>query len=294
MDDPKNTFGGVINPSGIKQPIQLLAIVLGIIVVSLITATVFLSSIQIWLSWFSLISAVCITLIVIYKFLSILKESPWVFHSPRDYGPGEYFGIIKKIVDFEEDISLHSAEATEKSKEIIVKAIPETASETKNIDEIVDKIRNEYVATYSDISSENERRNYLDLGVQFEDFVYDCLVDLNIPVKISPLIEAIRPEMRLMRPDFVVTKKDGKRIPVEVKFYRKRVIANELPSKLVNVMKRYMETMKTDESIIVFSSEVTPTALKLFEELSGKNKIHIVVGMTKERLQSQFANILTK
>ena len=294
MDDLKNMLGGAINPSGIKQPIQLLAIVLGIIVVSLITATVYLSPIQIWLGWFSLISSVCITLIVIYKFLSILKESPWVFHSPRDYGPGEYFGIIKKMTDFEEDMSLHSAEVTEKSKEIIEKVVPKSALDKKNIDDIVDKIRNEFTATYSEISSEDEKRKYLNLGVHFEDLVYNCLVDLNIPVKMSPIIESIRPEIRLIRPDFVVTKKDGKRIPVEVKFYRKRVAANELPSKLVNQMKNYMDTMKTDESIIVISSEVTQAALQLFEELSGKNKIHIVVGMTEERLKSQLADILTK
>lgn len=294
MNDPKNMFGGVINPSGIKQPIQLLAIVLGIIVVSLITATVYLSSIQIWLGWFSLISSVGITLIVIHKFLSILKDSPWVFHNPGDYGPGEYFGIIKKMIDFDEDISLHSAEAIEKSKEIIEKAVPKSALGKKNIDEIVDKISNEFDATYSEISSENERRKYLNFGVQFEDFVHNCLVDLNIPVKISPIIESIRPEMRYIRPDFVVTKKDGKRIPLEVKFYRKRVIANELPSKLVNQMKNYMESLNTDESIIVISSEVTPAALQLFEELSGKNKIHIVVGMTEEILKSQLADILTK
>lgn len=294
MDNPKNMLGGAIDPSGIKQPIQLLAIVLGIIVVSLISASVYLSSIQIWLGWFSLISSVCITLIVIHNFLSILKESPWVFHNPRDYGPGEYFDIIKKMNDLEEDISLHSAEVTEKSKEIIEKAVAKSALDTKNIDEIVDRIRNEYTATYSEISSENERRKYLDLGKHFEDFVHNCLVDLNIPVKISPIIESIRPEFRIIRPDFIVAKKDGKTIPLEVKFYRKKVVANELPSKLVKQMKNYMESMKTDESIIVISSEVTPAALELFEKLSSKNKIHIVVGLTEERLKSQLADILIK
>lgn len=294
MDDLKKMLGGAINPSEIKQPIQLLAMVLGIIVVSLITATIYLSPIQIWLGWFSLISSVCITLIVIHKFLLILKESPWVFHSPRDYGPGEYFRIIKKMTDYEEEMSLHSAEATEKSKEIIEKAVPKSALGTENIDEIVYKIRNEFATTYSQIDSEIEKRNYLDLGVHFEEFVHNCLVDLNIPVKIGSIIESIKPEIRFIMPDFIVTKKDGKRIPVEVKFYRKRVVAKDLPSRLVNQMKNYMDGMKTDESIIVISSEVTPAALQLFEELSGKNKIHIVVGMTEDRLKSQLADILTK
>lgn len=277
---------GAINPSGIKQPIQLLAIVLGGIVVALITATVYLSPIQIWLGWFSLISSVSITLLVIYNFLSILKKSPWVFHQPGDYGPGEYFGIIKKMNDFDEDASLHSAEASEKSKEIIEEAVSKNVLDQKNIDEIVDKIRNEFDGTYSKIPSENGRRKYFKLVVNFENFVHDCLVNLNIPVDISPIIGSIRP-------DFVVTKKDGKKIPLEVKLYRKTVISG-LSYRLISQMINYMQSMNTDESIIVISSEVTPAALHMFEELSGKNKIHIVVGRTEEILKSQFADILTK
>ena len=286
MNNPKNMLGGTINPSGIKQPIQLLAIVLGVIVVALITATVYLSPIQIWLGWFSLISSVGITLIVIHNFLSILKKSPWVFHQPGDYGPGEYIGIIKKMNDFAEDASLHSAEASEKSKEIIEKAVHKNALDTKNIDEIIGKIRNEFDATYSNISSESGRQTYFDDVVHFENLVHDCLVNLSIPVEISPRIESLRP-------DFVVTKKGGKRIPIEVKLYRKNVTDN-LSNKLIHQMLNYMQFMNTDESILVISSEVTPAALHIFKEWSGKNKIHIVVGMTEKVLKSQFADILTK
>lgn len=145
--------------------------------------------------------------------------------------------------------------------------------------------RNQNLSTQMNIHSyENERENTLD-RLSFENLVYQCLKELEIPQHVQPL--------QSQGPDFVVINpKNGKNIPIEVKFYTKRVIANELPLKLVRQMQNYMKQVRSDESILFISSEVTPEALARFKTF-GEGKIHIITGNSKEELKSQLANIFT-
>lgn len=284
MYDPNNIFDKTIDPSGIKQPIQLLAVVLGIIVLSLITAAVYLSSIQIWLSSFSLISAVIITLLVIHNFLSILKDSPWVFHNPNDYGPGEYVGIIKKMMgDLQENLYLQSVEVGEQSKENIKKALHSDSLKIE-IDKCFAQIAN---VTNENFDASENNEVYFNRAINFENLVSKCLIELKFDTKREPILK------NMLRPDFIVTNNNGKKLPVEVKLFGKKISGNILPKRLFNQMLDYMIALNTDESILIISSEITPDALKLIEKLSENNKIHIVIGNTKEKLKPQLANILT-
>ncbi|MCZ7403875.1 MAG: restriction endonuclease [Candidatus Methanoperedens sp.] len=137
------------------------------------------------------------------------------------------------------------------------------------------------------ISSDDKlRRSYSELIVSFEDLVSQCLNELKITKKAQTL--------QSDNCDFlVINPKNGKNIPIEVKFYLKRVVANELPSQLIKKMKNCMNQVGSDESIVIISSKVTPEALELFKALAGKDKIHIVTGNTKEELKSQLTNIFT-
>lgn len=192
--------------------------------------------------------------------------------------------LPKLMKDFDEE---KIAELNEKVNKIMEKVVPKSESGKAEFDRTFKLIKNQFVDAYSVISSsEKERQSYLNNGRAFEELVRRCLIELKIPLKVLPL-------QQIIRPDFVAIKKDEKIIPIEVKYYMKRVVGNELPSKLVNQMKKYMDNMNIDESILIISSEVTPEALKLFKELSGKNKIHIIVGHTKEELKSQLVNVLT-
>lgn len=154
----------------------------------------------------------------------------------------------------------------------------------KQVEALRDKLNPNSYSPLDFSSFEKERTKYA--GTYFETLVSQCLLELDIPTRIQHL--------QSNGPDFVVNNpKNGKSIPIEVKFYQKRVIANDLPSILVKQMKIFMNQVRSDESIVIISSYVTPDALVQIKELAGKDKIHIVTGETKEELKSQLANIFT-
>ena len=168
----------------------------------------------------------------------------------------------------QENLYLQSGEVDKQSEEIIEKAIHS------------DSLKIEI-----DTSENNEV--YFDRAINFENLVSKCLIELKFDTIRDPRLK------NMLRPDFIVTKNDGKKLPVEVKLFGTQLSGNRLPKRLFHQMLNYMIALNTDESILIISSEITPDALKLFEKLSENNKIHIVTGNTKEKLKPQLANILT-
>lgn len=201
---------------------------------------------------------------------------------------GELSSMFRLFNDFvDEKFSEATEKANKSANEIIEHVVPKIVSNKAEFDKKIELIKNEFVNIYSGISSsEIEKRSYFNTGMEFERLVSECLNELKVPIKVFPFDHSTRP-------DFVAVNKDGKNIPIEVKFYTKRVVANELILKIFRQIKMYMDQMNSDESILIISSEVSSEALARFKEFAGKDKIHIVIGSTKEELKSQLGKIFT-
>lgn len=57
--------------------------------------------------------------------------------------------------------------------------------------------------------------------------------------------------------------------------------------RIAKQMTDYMESMNSNESILVISPDLSPDARRRFEELSGNRKIHIVHGVSKDEIKPQ-------
>ena len=88
-----------IDYSKVTAPIQLLAIILGGIVIALIVVSPQFQSENYPLSYISIFAAICITIIVFQKFLKALASMPWIFWDPNGLSPEILQAILAYHLD---------------------------------------------------------------------------------------------------------------------------------------------------------------------------------------------------
>jgi len=270
MFDAKIT--GKMDISKIIRPIQLLAIFIIVIDITFLVAGFYFSTAQMILAYLCVFSAIGFTAYVLYLFKSILFKFPWAFYHPSDFEPGVYEKFVKHLLGYQDDIQ-SANEEMEVTSSTKVGTIEPTKEERGSTEQ-----------TLKSIEETSDFRIYYENAMAFERIVGNYLRELNLSI--------FTPSAKNISPDFIVTNKDGQSVPIEVKYYRKGKPNNEMIKKVVNQMITFMESYNSEESIIIFSSDVGNSTKTLIKTLSQSYSIHVVGGHNKEDLKAQLKEIL--
>lgn len=252
----------------ISNPLTIIAIFAGLAEVSGTLVLPFLSeSVQSTYVWFLMFFP---TLLVVL-FFSVLYKKHKVLYAPSDYRSDNSFLRLLED-DFEEDKDLFVADVVKENIENISSNVIQDRSE---IDKVAESISTK-VRSYT----WSQQKSYYLEAFSFERQIADILVGLG--VKIDPEYNGI---------DILAYKKDGKPIPIEIKYYNTSLRSVSITSNLVNRIREFMANLNTDEAIIIISSSISCEGMNIIRKLSPENEIHIVTGNTANLLVPQLKKI---
>lgn len=72
-------------------------------------------------------------------------------------------------------------------------------------------------------------------------------------------------------PDYVIISPNGKKIPLEIKYYTKRLVGTGIPRKIVERMNLYLDFFQTNEGIIVVSLGLSSETIENMKKSSMVN-----------------------
>ena len=328
VESPKFSFS--VDPTKISKPLQLLAIVLGIIALAFIWAGYCIGQISFPLGLFAFASALLISIFVVYEFLDILKKTPWVFYSPGDFPDGEYAKLIdhlynKKAEDYKEEKQLNLvAETTDeigKTIEANSKEVSLTPEVREKIIEIIENKWNENIKTetylqnlvdqnyfISDYFSNKIQKiptrkiiNDLQNQIQIEDIKNYYKTETEFLKEIAECLYTLSLNFKIepligngYRPDFAVQKSDGEFIPVEIKNFRQRIIGKNIPQNIANQMIHYMNSMDVDESVLILNSKISDQSKLALQNIVKPKIVHIIAGGNRQEIKTELSNIFKK
>lgn len=279
----------------VKNPLTIIAIFAAIVEVSSIYVLPSISSnLQGVYIWFLMLFP---TLLVI-SFFVVLWFKHYVLYAPSDYKDDKSFTRFFDK-DFEENKILDITKSVVDSvTNAVTNAVKENVRNTENnqttAKDIAEKNAEEAATKVSEILSDkledyirsnanmNKQRNYSVDAYTFERRILNILSDLGIPSELSGKGSCM---------DIIATKKDGKIIPIEIKYYQAPLSGNSLVKRLIDQIKTCMSKLGAEESILIISSSVSFSAMSLLNEPLSKGTLYLVTGNTEEKLIPQLKNI---
>jgi hypothetical protein len=275
----------------VKNPLTIIAIFAAIVEVSSIYVLPSINSnLQFIYIWFLMLFP---TLLVI-SFFVVLWFKHYVLYAPSDYKDDKSFiGFFDK--DFEENKIL---DITKSVVDSVTNAVKENVRNTENnlttAKDMAERNAEEAATKVSEILSDkledyihsnanmNKQRNYGIDAYAFERRILNILSDLGIPSELSGKGSCM---------DIIATKKDGKIIPIEIKYYQAPLRGSSLVKGLIDQIKTCMSKLGAEESILIISSSVSFSAMSLLNEPLSKGTLYLVTGNTEEKLIPQLKNI---
>jgi hypothetical protein len=263
----------------IKNPLTIIAVFASVVEIS---CAYVLPSISISLQgtyiWFLMLFPI----LLVVAFFIVLWFKPYVLYAPSDYKDDANF---IKFFDSEKDYEENETLTAKSLAEPIANAVEEhaknvndyhvtdenklTITTKKNIDEISPRFSCDPLK-----DSVYLRKNYSKDAYAFKFRILNILSDLGI---------SSEPSNKENCMDIIARKKDGKIIPIAVRYYQAPLTDGPVVVKLEDSIKRCMARLGTDESILIISSHISSNASKLLNGLFSKEKLHIITG-TDERL----------
>jgi hypothetical protein len=283
----------------VKNPLTIIAIFAGIVEVSSTLVLPRISSdLQGTYIWFLMLFPSCLVAV----FFGILIFNPIVLYAPSDYDDPTAFERMNKdkrlVEDYEESKFLSFSEPFAES---VITAVKENVQNTDNdnisstnginkeaeelanqINEITDLVSdklNDYTSSYD---NEYSQARYAVEAYSFEHQIFNILNDLGISSSFSSKNGCM---------DIIARKKNGKIIPIEVKFYKAPLRGGSIAQRLVYNISKCMDGLSTNEAILIISSSISGKAMKIMETSFPGKKLNIVTGNTEDALIPQLKKI---
>lgn len=254
----------------VKNPLTTIAIFAAIVEVSSIYVLPSISSnLQEIYIWFLMLFPT----LLVGAFFIVLWFKHYVLYAPSDYKDDKTFTKFFDK-DFEENKILSATES-------VTNAVKENVQITENHHTasivIPENEAEETAIQLSKLLSDNayQRKNYSIDAYAFEHRIFNILNDLGISSTLSSKDDCM---------DIIARKKDGKIIPIEVKYYQAPLRGSSLVKKLADRINTCMDRLNTNESVLIISSSISHDAIKLLEESFINNDLHIVTGNTEDVL----------
>jgi hypothetical protein len=231
-------------------------------------------------------------------FFIILYIKPIVLYAPSDYKDDKSFTKLFDK-DFEENKILTVTESVTKT---VAESVPEIVKEDvqntdndsttsnvitineakktlKRLEELVSDKLEDYTYSYD---NEYQRKRYNEEAIVFEDRIATILTYLDISYNRQPKDTCM---------DFIAKRKDGKSIPIEVKYYEAPLTGRKLTRKLAWQIQSCISTIGSDEFILIISSSISDDVTESIRKINSEIKIHIVTGDTRTELISQLKDV---